>query len=243
MIRASLLLLLALAGCGRAPSAETDLDALDRELANAAVPARDPALTAALADQIMVDPTLAQGSNANAVRPPPRPDPGSTPPIDIARIADPTNPATLRHAPAARDCPDCATRRGALTPATLAARQPAPSLGRADCAARIGYSAGWANRLPAALPLYPDARVAEAAGSNGGGCSLRVVSFASGAAVDRVIDFYYTRATAAGYSAEHRADGAEHLLAGTRGDAAYAVYVSPRAGGGTSVDLVANAGT
>jgi hypothetical protein len=65
----------------------------------------------------------------------------------------------------------------------------------------------------------------------------------SGAGVDRVIDFYYTRATAAGYSADHEAEGAQHVLAGTRGDDAYVVYVTPRSGGGTSVDLVANAGT
>ena len=74
------------------------------------------------------------------------------------------------------------------------------------------------------------------AGSDGT-CTLRVVSFASGAAPQKLIDWYYTRATVAGYSAEHQADGGLHVLGGTRGGAAYVVYVTPRANGAT-VDLL-----
>lgn len=234
---------LALVACGRDPAPEADLDSLDRELTetNVASPARDPALTASLADQIMVDPTLAQSTNANAVRPPPRPDPGSTPPVDIAQIPDPVDAATLTRAPApAGDCPECRAATGALTLGALAGRQSA--LRTADCADGVGYSAGWANRLPADLPLYPDARVVEAAGADRPGCRLRVVTFASSAALGKVVDWYYTQATKAGYSAGHKADGPQHVLAGTRGTDAYVVYASPRAGGGTEVDLVVNAG-
>jgi hypothetical protein len=58
---------LALVACGR--SEEDDLNALDNQLvANA----NDPALTA-LQDQILVDPTLSQQSNRNAIRPPASP--------------------------------------------------------------------------------------------------------------------------------------------------------------------------
>lgn len=60
--------LVALAACDR--SNEAKVAALDNQLAaNAA----DPALTAALEDQIMVDPELAQQSGRNAVRPAPGP--------------------------------------------------------------------------------------------------------------------------------------------------------------------------
>jgi hypothetical protein len=230
-------LLLALMACGSAPEPQQDLDALDRELtdANSSGNLRDPALADALNAPIMADPNLAQSSNANAVRPAPRPDSGAVPPEMALR--DPVDAATLRRAPAPKsDCPQCRTKAAALTLGALAERQPAGK----GCAP-VNYSAGWANRLPADLPLYPDARVVEAAGIDAG-CRLRVVSFASGAAVGKVVDWYFTRAGAAGYSAEHRADGGLHVLGGTRGDDAYVVYVSARAGGGATVDLVSNAG-
>ena len=242
-IRALPLLALALVACGKTPASQQDLNSLDAELtASGAGNARDPALTAALADQIMVDPQLAQSSNGNAVRPPPRPDSGAVPPDGVATRIDPTDPATLKHAPAASgDCPECKAARGALTLGALAERQANPNA--AACAAAIGYGAGWASRLPADLPLYPDARLSEAAGADRNGCRLRVVSFASNAPVDRLIDYYYTRATNAGYSAGHRTDGAQHVLGGTRGEDAYVVYVTARKGGGSDVDLVSNAGT
>lgn len=231
---------LALASCGKPPAAQQDLDGLDKELTDSAGNSRDPALTAALHDQIMVDPALAQSANANVVRPPSRPDAGSVPPDGIGARADGVDPATLRHAPAAEaDCPECKRADGALTLGELARRQ--ANRGIADCAPRIGYSASWANRLPADLPLYPDARIAEAAGAQG--CGLRIVSFASAAPMARVIDWYYTQARRAGYAAEHRTDGTRQVLGGTRGEAAYMLYVSPRAGGGSDVDLIVNTGT
>lgn len=241
MIRALPLLALALVACGKTPAAQQDLNSLDAELTNGASNARDPALTAALADQIMVDPTLAQSSNGNAVRPPPRPVSGAVPPDGVAARTDPTDPATLKKAPAAsNDCPECKAAKGALTLGALAERQ--ANRRTAACADAIGYSAGWANRLPADLPLYPDARLSEAAGADQNGCRLRVVSFVSSANVDRLIDFYYTKANAAGYSAGHRTDGAQHVLGGIRGEDAYVVYVTARKGGGSDVDLVSNAG-
>lgn len=226
-------LLLLVAACARAPDRQEELNQLDRELT--ATNGADPAIAQALHDQIMVDPGLQQSSNANAVRPPSRPDSGATPP-DLAR-PDPVDPATLRHAPAARtDCPQCRAHRQAFTLGALAAQ------GGGACP-QLGYSAAWANRLPADLPLYPDARVTEAAGAAAGPCRLRAVSFRSSAAAAKLVDWYYTHATAGRYSAEHRTDGAMQVLGGTRGPDAYVVYVTPRAGGGADVDLVTNAGS
>ncbi|WP_375390999.1 hypothetical protein [uncultured Sphingomonas sp.] len=130
---------------------------------------------------------------------------------------------------------DAATPRRALA---LAQRRASV----ARCAAVVHYAAGWANRLPADLPLYPDARVAEAAGSDAGRCRLRVVSYASTAAPARVIIWYYTRAGAAGYAPEHQRDGAIDVVGGTRGDDAFMAYVAARPGGGADVDFVSNAG-
>ena len=230
------LLLLLLSACNQAADQQADLDQLDRELTdgNSTGNTRDPAIAQALHDQIMVDPNLTQSSNANAVRPPSRPDSGAVPP-DIIR-PDPVDAATLRRAPAAKqDCPQCRAKGQAFTLGALAGQQPG------GCAT-VSYSAQWANRLPAALPLYPDAHVMEAAGADTGPCHLRVVSFRSGAGATKLVDWYYTRATTGGYSAEHRADGTMHVLGGTRGGDAYIVYVTPRQGGGADVDLVSNAG-
>ena len=138
------------------------------------------------------------------------------------------------------ECRDCAAAKRSLTLGALA--EGGSNAGAAGCAGDIRYASAFALRLPPALPLYPDARVSEAAGKDGNGCALRVVSFASNAPLTRVLDWYYTHATRGGYSASHQTDGAEHVLIGARGDAAYAVYLSPREGGGTSVDLVSNGG-
>lgn len=230
-----LALLLALAACDRQPAARQDLDDLDRALAGNG---DDAAVRAALNAPIAVDPGLTQMANAAVIRPAPQPRSGALPPTDIAARAANTAVGALDKAPAARgDCAACTTAKGALTLGALAARQ----RGAGGCAPDLGYSATWSTRLPVDLPLYPDARVIEAAGADAAGCRLRVVSFESAAPADRVIDWYYTRARRAGYSAEHQADAAQHVLGGTRGDAAFVAFVSPTATG-SSVDFVSNAG-
>lgn len=226
---------LLLAACGGTADAPDGLARLDRELAEAA--GRDPAIAAALADPLLVDPGLAQRSNADAIRPPNRPDGGATAPVNIAARADAGPPPGLITAPVtARDCPECRARTGALTLGALAERQPDPRI--AGCAARIDYSAIWSTRLPAAAPLYPDARIVEAAGTDEAGCRLRVVTYRSSAPLQRVADWYATSARRAGYRAEHRADGAVHLVGATRGQAAFAAYLRARPGGGTEVNLI-----
>ena len=242
---------LALVACGKRSDGERNLDTLDNELieSNSAT-ARDPALMSALHEQIMVDPTLAQQANNDAVRPPAQPYSGAVPPDGIAlppggatASTGAATSETLKKAPApVANCPQCTAARESLTLGALAARQ--KDKRTSNCAGSLRYSARWAGRLPADLPLYPDARVSEAAGSDLGGCAMRAVSFASSAPLQTVIDWYYTRASKAGYSAEHQADGGEHVLGGTRDrdGGAFALFLTSRADGGTDVDLVANNG-
>jgi hypothetical protein len=246
----ALLLPIALAACGPRQN-ERNVDTLDNELIDGNAPAntRDPALMSALQDQIMVDPTLAAQANQDAVRPPSQPYSGAVPADGIAAggpaaaaVSGAGTSETLKPTPAAKgDCPGCNSARESLTLGALAARQK----GGGACAANLRYSSRWAQRLPADLPLYPDARVSEAAGNDDGGCSMRAVSFASSAPLQKVLDYYYTRATKAGYSAEHQADGGEHVLGGTRArdDGAFAVFLTSRGDGGTDVDIVANKGS
>ncbi len=237
-----LLLASMLAACGSKPDTGQRIASLDDELtgANANAPAKDPAVAAALHDQIMVDPELIQQSNAGAVRPPPRPVSGALPFPDIAARPGPAETETLSHAPpASGNCKQCAAARRALTLGALAERTGAP----ATCTAAIGYSASWSTKLPDGVPLYPDARVTEAAGADGRGCALRVVSFRSSAPIARVLDWYYTRTAKAGYNAQHGAEGDQQSLGGTKaGGGAFLVMLRPRADG-TDVDLMVDAGT
>lgn len=242
----ALFLPLALVACGSGNDADRNLDSLDAELSdgNSAGNSRDPALMAALQDQIMVDPALAGQANHDAIRPPAQPYSAPVP-LDGATGAAPVNGSTasetLKHAPEpSGSCTRCGAAQEAMTLGALAARQ--GDAGTHSCARGVQYSTGWAQRLPRDLPLYPDASVSEAAGSEGGACALRIVSFASNAPLQTVIDWYYTRATDAGYSAEHQADGDQHVLAGTRNEAAFALFITRRDDGGTDVDMVVNNG-
>ena len=257
-MRGSLLVALALgvSACGSRADDDRNLDSLDNELVEAGSSggnARDPAMMAALQDQIMVDPKLAQQSNTDAVRPPAQPYSGAVPPDDVAQApagaaigtAGIATSITVKSAPPpkAGGCPGCIAARQSLTLGALASRQ--SDKRTASCAGALRYSARWADRLPGDLPLYPGARVSEAAGANTASCRIRAVSFSTDASLQTVIDWYYTRVTSVGYSAEHQADGAEHVLGGTRqrDGGAYALILTGRPGGGTDVDLLANNGS
>lgn len=238
----ALALALGLAACGKEPAGK-DVAKMDRELIGNASEA-DPALTSALQDQIMVDPNLAQQSYNHSARPagtarqapiPPGMAPGTAPAASPAKGA-------LR-APA----PTPAAAGGKVTLGELAKIQASDGRAKAktrDCVKNVQYSAAWANRLPAAIPLYPDARVIEAAGNDTPGCRLRIVSFSSAAPMQTLIDWYYTVAIRSGYSSEHQAADGEHILAGARekDDGAYYILFANRPGGGTNVDLIANNG-
>lgn len=233
---AAIALLLGLAAC-QGKGKETD--AMDRELIgnSARSDQTDPALTSALEDQIMVDPSLAQQKGAAG-------RPGAAPaqaPIPATRPAPGIVPGADRgmaHAPP----PKPSTARTGLTLGELAKMQASPKSGPKDCTRAMQYSLAWAQRLPAALPLYPQAQVSEAAGNVTDGCNLRVVSFTSGAPLGRLVDFYFTHATRAGYDAEHKISGSDHILAGDRDDDAFYATFRAHQGGGTDVDLVANGG-
>ena len=243
---------LALLACGKRGD-DRNLDSLDNELVEAgsgSANGSDPAMTSALHDQIMVDPALAQQSNANSVRPPAQPYSGGVPPVGIAQPPAGTPSAgtatseTIKPAPApaSKDCPGCQAARDSLTLGALAARQ--SDKRTSGCAGAMRYSAVWADRLPADIALYPGARVAEAAGADTDACHLRAVTFSTSAKLQAVLDWYYTRVTNSGFSAEHQSDGTEHTLGGTRArdNGAYVLFLTGRRDGGTDVDLVANGG-
>ncbi|BBC72293.1 conserved hypothetical protein [Altererythrobacter sp. B11] len=204
----------------------------------------DPALDGALGDQIMVDPDLVGQNRANQAAGVPNGD-GSVPQIDLgpdavaqaraAALTDVGGPGKMRKAPEAKQV------AGALPPdATLsaAARAAAAPGGNGDCAAKAEYTTAWAAKLPAAFPVYPKGAVQEAAGTDTGTCALRVVNFVTPVPVGEVMDYYYTRASAAGFSAQRVLQDGDNVIGGIKGKASYVVYARSLPSGATEVDLI-----
>lgn len=236
LVLAAALPALALAACGQRDAEQ----ATSRE--------DDPALTGALGDEIMVDPDLAGDSEANSAltagqRGGGLPTEDLSPEAVAAARADAVRflggSSALKRAPQAREI------EGGLPPeATLsaAARAAASPGGSGNCADKAEYTMVWADRLPAAFPVYPRGAVQEAAGTDDGPCALRVVTFQTGVPLDEVIDFYFSSARKAGYSAERVRDGGDDILGGTKGAASYVLYARKLPSGATEVDLVTSGG-
>lgn len=225
-------LVMTLAACGQDAETVVKKDAVD------------PAIGAALADQIMVDPDLAGQNRGNAALTGGGPADGSLPPeistpeaiaaakADAVKLVG----GTLRAAPAPGGSAHVSPAAVSLT-----AAETAQVLGK-TCADKVDYTVAWAARMPAAFPAYPRGHVREAAGTDKDGCSLRVVNFVTPVAVQDVLDFYFTRAASAGLPADRRREGGDEVLKGNKGQAAYIVYVRQRVGGMTEVDLVVSGG-
>ena len=213
MSRARPLLLAALLALAGCANAspDNDLAAIDNELIANAV---DPALTGALQDQLSVDPTLSQQANPNSARPPEAP-------VQAQYPAD-ANPG--------QDGTPARTAGGAAAP-------PSASV----CGRGFDHGNEWASRMPAEFPAYNGGRLTEAAGNDHGGCHMRVVSFTTADAPQRVIDNYRGLVTRAGYNAEQQQRGDDKVLGGTRGDNAYYLIVTPQ-GTGSDVSLIVNSG-
>lgn len=222
-------LALLLAGCGQ----------------DAAAPAErplDPAVAGALGDQIMVDPDLVGQNNANALADFPTGE-GGVPALDmgaeaIARAREQAlalvgGQSAMRKAPTAREVAGALPADAALTAAARAAAG-----GDTDCAAKAKYTMAWAAKLPDTFPVYPQGAVQEAAGTDDGGCALRVVNFQTGVPLAEVVDFYFTRAAKGGFSAQRIMQDGDDVLSGTKGAASFVVYARRLPSGATEVDLV-----
>jgi hypothetical protein len=206
---------LSLSACGGGEKAE--LDQLDTKL-GAKVDA-DPALTAALEGQIMVDPELAGQANEDSIRGP--------------------------NQPFQAPIPQGEGGAGGQTLGALAAQQANAAQAKfTGCSLDVNYSFQWSNRLPAELPLPAKAKVVEAAGSDRQGCALRVVSYSAPLEPRALTSYYLGLARRGGYVPANAVDGKGTMVSGTRASdgAAFYAIVQP-ANGGASVDVVTNRGS
>ena len=228
---------LALAGCGGGSGTdEGNLAALDNTLVGNDA---DPALTSALQDQIAVDPNLVNQSNRNAIRPPETPTQAQYPADRGAAAGGPQAAGGTIRAPEPTPAEGGEAQHRQVASA-------AAGRGGTACAngARFNYDRSWANRLPAAFPVYPGGKIAEAAGNDSANCRVRVVSFTTADAPQRVLDFYHTRAVRSGYTSEHQLRGSDHVLAGTAEsiDGAFYLIVTPLPSGGSDAAIIATQG-
>jgi hypothetical protein len=208
----------------------------------------DAGMAEALGKPITTDPDLAAENGANTAAALPSAD-GSLPnagmspeTVTAARAAALKlvgGPGSMKKAPVAKEVNGPLPQDSALTAAARAAASPG---GQGDCAAKAQYTARWAAKLPDTFPVYQMAAVQEAAGTDDGACNLRVVNFTTPVPLTEVLDFYYTRASGAGFSAQHVRDGGDDVLGGTKGQASYVVYARKLPNGATNVDLVTNGG-
>lgn len=202
----------------------------------------DPASEQALNDNMMSDPDMAGRNEAGAALS--GTANGAIPEIDKSQRAIDAarnraielvgGTANLKPAPAARELAANAPDTKAMITAAKAAVQP----GGENCANSVAYGSAWAAKLPAAFPVYPRGNTQEAAGTDEGDCKMRIVSFLTPVALDEVLSFYASRATAEGYTLEHVRKGDENILSGTKGLSALVVYGKRLSSDVTQVDLV-----
>jgi hypothetical protein len=131
-------------------------------------------------------------------------------------------------------------RNAVRSPSGPAQAQYPPGAGRAGpppCAGALASDPAWARRLPPEFPIYPGARVTEAAGTDAAPCRLRAVGLATADPWDKVLGWYQAQAVRAGYSAERQTRDGAQILAGTKGGLAYYLIASPGEGG-TEVSLI-----
>ncbi|WP_374527749.1 hypothetical protein [Novosphingobium sp.] len=223
------LLLLMLGACGGG-------DADSNKQAN-----RDPAITGALSDPIMADPDLASQNRGNSALSGGGPANGELPPlkrtpeeVEAAKTAaEELAGGSIGAAPAASATSDHSPLDGAIT---AEARAAALGLAGQGCAAKLGYSFGWAAKLHPAFPIYPRGHTAEAAGSDAAGCKVRSVSYVTPVDPAAVVDFHYAMLAKAGLRADHRKAGSDEILSGQ----GFAIAVRAQPGGLTEVIIVTN---
>lgn len=206
----------------------------------------DAAVSSALGDQIAVDPDLATQNQANSAVAANQPSgalpPEMSSPEAIARArAQAVNliggPGKLKKAPKATELSASLPSNSAYGTAAQIAAHPGNGAGGEDCTKKVDYTMQWASKLPDTFPVYPQGSVQEAAGTDEGACSLRVVNFLTAVPLNEVIDFYYTRAADAGFKLQHLKDGDDDVLAGVKGNSSVTVYARKDASGATDVDL------
>lgn len=207
----------------------------------------DPAVARALEAPLMTDPDLAGLNEANAA---------------LTGSRDHSLPTMVATQEAVRDAQDQAIRfaGGRSGLGELPAAEPidttvgeSPLVLLEDVATQhdlpptcldgVRYSASWAARLPARLPVYPRGAVVEAFGRDGRDCTIRAVRFSSPVPAQEILRFYATLATQEGFAITYGETTGLWRIEASKAGARVLVEVRPSLVEGQEVDLVSVAGT
>ncbi len=198
---------------------------------------RDPVVAAALDDPLMTDPDLTGQNRGNAALDGGLPE-GAMPafkrnPEEVAAARTEAERLLGRPIPAAPDPASSAAASRLAGATTMPAIAKASGLG-GDCTGKLEYSAVWAARLPAALPVYPRGHTLVAGGSDQAGCKLRAVRYVTPVEPGDVIAFYHASTSGAKLPAARSREGDDEVLSGK----GYALFSRKRSDGLTEIDLI-----
>ncbi len=172
----------------------------------------DPAVEGSMDEQILIDPELAGGSGDY------KSGDGSAVDLSGTKLMSAGKPVSMSEEELDIDCE-----------------------GDGKCNEALEQDLAWAGRMPKAFTVFPNARLQGAAGIDNGDCNIRGARFVTANDLSEVVDYYYTRAKKAGYTAEYIQQGNVRALGGTRkkDDTAYLITFT-KANDGTTVDIVAS---
>ncbi|GMN02732.1 hypothetical protein [Erythrobacter sp. MTPC3] len=202
---------------------------------------RDPVMARALNDPLMSDPDLSHLNEANAaltIRYDMALPPLTSSPELASRAREVALAQLLTGGPIA-DIPQAQT---AGAPQSLAALRYAGDIAKAagspaNCADLLTDSLDWAAKMPDAAMIMPHGMVQQAAGTDAGNCSLRVVRYLTPAAPQDVLQWHFAKADRARLDTRiYRAED-EVMIADGR-TARVIMHTRPAQGGLAAVDLI-----
>jgi len=203
--------------------------------------AKDPMLSRALHDPLMVDPDLAWRNEANAVYA--YRDGHPLPPFNMREDARERARDTARlelldngQIPA---LPAVSSGEGSASLADVAqAGDMVKAVGsRTDCIADMTEDLEGATKMPDTSSLMPHAMVQQAAGVDQGTCVIRVVRYLTPVTQQDALEYHFTKVDRARFRVE-RYETPEAQFRAERRDQAMAVHVREGPGGMTAVDIV-----
>lgn len=161
-----------------------------------------------------------------------------TSPATIARIREAAT-RIVGGNQAMRDAPPVSeTRLDEGDILTLEQRFVSSGLTNPACARRVSYGGRYAATMPQPFALYPESALQDAAGFDGEACVLRGAVFRTPISVQEVLDFYFTRAAAAGYEPTRLRVGDADVLLAQRGNRKLALYLFALDDGVTQAELL-----
>ncbi len=201
---------------------------------------KDPLLSRALNDPLMVDPDLSWRSEANAVigyR-----DGHPLPPFDASdaaanRAREAARVQLLENGPIPT-LPAAGGSEGVSLATLSTADQMVEALGsRTDCIATMSESLRWADGLPPTSSIMPHGMAQQAAGVDQGTCVIRVVRYLTPVSEEDALEYHFAKADRARFRIERFATPEAQLRAERR-DQIFTINTRKGPGGMTAVDVV-----